>query len=201
MSRLVESGIITVLFLVAVNVVFLNIFIISKRTAPVAATTSSKEEIDKSVCDAKCQEEIVQQISSRIPTHEPTIHSIAKVENSPKEFIITLGTGSTISKDWIDIPGVEAEIDTRNYPPIDHVFFETYLSVPQAQGFAHAKLFNETDKHDVWFSEVSMEADKVVNKNVEVKLEPGKKIYRVMMKSTLGVESKLHNARIRIITK
>ena len=99
------------------------------------------------------------------------------------------------------IGGVETEIDTALYPSISEVVFETYMSIPTANGVAYAKLFNVTDKHDVWFSEQSMETNVTTRKSSKIKLDQGKKLYRLMMKSTMGYESKLTNARIRIITE
>jgi len=107
----------------------------------------------------------------------------------------------TSSKEYEVIGGVETEIDTALYPSISEVVFETYMSIPTANGVAYAKLFNVTDKHDVWFSEQSMETNVTTRKSSKIKLDQGKKLYRLMMKSTMGYESKLTNARIRIITE
>ena len=179
-------------------------YFFSHRYPSTAATTdvSAENTNVETACDDTCQQWIVEKLQDQIPTpvqREPTIEN--KQILVPKEYVIPLGSGATKSKEWEFIPSIEATIDTRNYPPIKSVVLETYLSIPTANGMVYAKLYNVTDKHDVWFSEVSMEADKVLKKTATIKLEPGSKLYRIMMKSSLGYEAILENAKLRIITE
>jgi hypothetical protein len=202
MHRFTEYGPLVIVILLAVNVLFLNIFIIT-RLKPV-----EKQEISTvatpagTVCDESCRKAITTRVLESLPTQQATpAESVQTTGDQVREYIIPLGGGSTSSTTYTDMSGVEAYIDTANYPSIQKVVFEVYLTIPIANGFAYAKLFNVTDKHDVWFSEVSMETNQVIRKEATIQLVPGKKLYRVMMKSTMAAEAKLINARIRILAK
>ena len=100
------------------------------------------------------------------------------------------------------INGAEAVIDLANYPQIKSIIFEASMRIPTANGRVYAKLYNVTEQHDVWYSEVSSEGP--VSKreeSKEISLASDRKLYRVMMKSTMGYEALLDSARIKIILK
>lgn len=199
MSRLVEGGILTIIFFLVVNVIFLNIFFISEHSKKSAAVTTTPYETTQSVCDDVCKQEITDKI---LLITSPAEKEIQTVESrKAQEFIIPLGSGSTSSNEYVPIPGAEAYIDTSLYQNIKKVIFETYTSIPTANGEVYVKLYNSTDKHDVWYSERSSQTEVVVMKEGEISLDKGKKLYRVMLKSTMAYEARLQNARIRIITE
>lgn len=117
-----------------------------------------------------------------------------------KEIYIPLGQGSTESQEWVEIPGAEAVINKNNFLKIKSVIFEVSLRIPTGNGRVYAKLFNVTEKHDVWFSEVWAESSQ--SKREESKpltLGSGRHLYRVMMKSTMGYEAILDQARLKIV--
>lgn len=117
-----------------------------------------------------------------------------------KEVYVPLGTGSTTSRDYKEMVGVEAVIDLDHYPPIKSVIFEATLRIPTANGRVYAKLFNVTDQHDAWNSEVYTEKPEGYRAEAnDVSLASGRKLYRVMMKSTLGYEAVLDGARVKIV--
>ena len=93
-----------------------------------------------------------------------------------KEYYITLGSGTTKSSVWEDVAGIESVIDTINYPSIKSIVFEVFLNIPTANGVAKAKLYNVTDKHDVWFSEVSSEGPSLTKKEASISLDRGANI-------------------------
>jgi hypothetical protein len=203
MSRLLEKSLFLLSLLLVINVTVINLLVLhrSKDTEAQAITQTSE-----AVCDALCQKNVAAMIKDQIsplPNKQPvqTQQQQIVTNSEPREYLLTLGTGSVDTLDWSDVPGVEIMIDTSKYPPIKQAYFETYMSIPIAGGFAHAKLVNVTDKHDVWFSEVSMEADKIVRQEVPITLTSGEKRYKVMMKSTLERDALLHNARIKLITE
>ena len=117
-----------------------------------------------------------------------------------KEIYVPLGNGSTKNSEWVEISGAETVLDTANFSKIKSVIFEAFLSIPTGNGKAYAKLYNITDKHDVWFSEVMTEGgntQRVESKNIN--FDAGRKVYRVMMKTTMGYEAVLESARLKII--
>ena len=119
-----------------------------------------------------------------------------------KETFVPLGGGETSENDWIDIAGVSAYVDTSQYPTITSARFEGSIFIPTGQGMAYIRLFNSTDKHPVWFSEVSTESSTpFLFQSDPIRLDEGNKLYTVQMKNTLKVRSVVENARIRILLK
>ena len=119
--------------------------------------------------------------------------------SSINEVTIPLGSGETNSKEWTDIPGMNAYIDTKRYSSISSVRFEAVLRIPNAQGWVHARLYNKTDDRPVWNSEVISETDKSLLKQSEpITLDAGNKLYQVQLKSTIGVQALIDSGRIKI---
>lgn len=119
-----------------------------------------------------------------------------------KEIYIPLGSGSTKSRDWVALAGVEAVIDSANFPDVKSMILEASLRIPTANGRVYVKLYDVTAKHDVWFSEVWAEGSTSYRaESAEISLPPGRHLYRLMMKSTMGYEAILDFARIKIILK
>lgn len=202
MPRAVKIGLIaSFLLLLTVNVVMLDLMIFYGRTSKpseIAATsiritvTPTPTERCSSSCEAKI--DAVAQKVDALGVLAPNMRSTSN------EYYIPLGSATTKSNTWKDLDGVEAVIDTTNYPPIKSVTFEVYLKITTANGQVYAKLYNVTDKHDVWFSEVNSEGPVLTKKEAMITLEPGAKTYRVMGLSTLKYDANIENARIRIVT-
>lgn len=197
------------LLLLTVNIVMLDLVVfIGRASKPsevavtsvrVTATPTPAQECSPS-CEAKIEElsRRIDALSVSQPTEQSS--SLPQIVRGVKEYYILLGSGSTISNVWQDIAGVEAMIDTANYPAIKSVTFEVFLKIPTANGTVNAKLYNVTDKHDVWFSEVSSEGPTLTKKEATITLESGAKTYRVMGLSTLKYDANIENARLRIVT-
>lgn len=119
-----------------------------------------------------------------------------------KEIYIPLGSGSTYSQTWEEIDGLEAVVDLANYPPIKLIMFEASLRIPTANGRVYAKLYDVIEKHDAWNSSVWAEGSSSYRaESANVTFSPGRKLYRVKMKSTMGYEAILDSARIKILLK
>mgnify|MGYP001560227162 CR=1 FL=1 len=207
MSRVVKVGLVaSFLLLLTVNIVMLDLAIFFGRsgTKPseiaattvrvVATTTPIPTPTPTEACLSSCEAKI-DALAKRI--EELPVSQTAK---NTSEYYISLGSGTTKSSVWQDIAGVEAIIDTTNYPSIKSVIFEVFLNIPTANGSVYAKLYNVTDKHDVWFSNVSSEGPVLTKKEAMITLAPGIKTYRVMGLSTLKYDANIENARIRILT-
>lgn len=200
MQRTVKIGLIaSFLLLLTMNIVMLDLVVFFSRIArpsEIAATTIRVTETPTPAqeCSPSCEAKIdaLARAIDALPTS-----GTAKVAS---EYYISLGSGSTKSNVWQDIVGAEAVIDTTNYPSIKSVVFEVFLNIPTANGVVFAKLYNVTDKHDVWFSNVSSEGPNLTKKEAVITLEPGSKTYRVMGLSTLKYEANIENARLRIVT-
>lgn len=199
-----------VLFLLAINVVLLDLAVFSSqgrsestKTIVLPTPTPSVQTSDAQ-CPPSCRSFISEEIRKSIPSSAPstvsTTAETAKLQETAKEFYVPLGSGSTKSSDYEELPSAEAYVDTYNYSKINKVVFEVYLRNPTGNGKVYAKLFNATDKHDVWFSEVVFEGGGTARREAAITLEPGNKLYRVMLKSSLRYDAYVDTARIKIVT-
>lgn len=171
----------------------------TQTTSEVGQATPGGENAGTNLCPAACLKAISEvaapSLAQTTPTPKPTTSA-----PTVKEFYIPLGSGSTKSTAWVELPGVESVIDMANYPNVKSIIFEASMRVPTANGRAYAKLYNVTNEHDVWNSEVYAEGSsgyRVESGNIT--LSSGRKLYRVMMKSTMGYEVILDSARIKIL--
>ncbi len=126
------------------------------------------------------------------PTQPPTV----------REFFIPLGTGTTASDSWTDVPGAQAMIDAGQYSAIKSVTFEAAVYVPDHNEGVWVRLYNSTDNYTIGGSELYF-ADG--NKSAlmitgSIGLGAGNKLYKVQMKTQLKFPANLTNARIHILT-
>lgn len=186
------------------NLVILDIAVFKKPKATSSQISTSAPQDCGEACMKYIQDSVEQAISA-LPQPTPvTIQKTTTIRtsgSSVKEFFIPLGSGSTENDQWEDITGAEAYIDTGSYSQIQTAYFEVSMRIPTKNGTVYARLYNVTDKHPVWFSEVSTESDISKFVATQIKLDPGNKQYRVQMKTTLRYTSLLDFARVKIITK
>jgi hypothetical protein len=109
---------------------------------------------------------------------------------------VSLGTGTTKNSDYEDILALRHILirAIRRQTGSRRVILRN-----QRDGRIYAKLYNVTDKHDVWFSGYSPKG-RTGGKGSDHAFDRGNKLYRVMMKSTMKHDAWLDNARIKIIT-
>jgi hypothetical protein len=198
--------------LVAVNLVFLDIFVIGRRAENGAASVIVQSGTSipaggscPDACLSKIRE-IAATSSTGIATgtiSTPTPATIpTKAASTVSEFFVPFGSGSGSSVDWQDVPGLLATIDTANYSKNKTVTFEISLRIPTGNQIVYARLFNVTDKHPVWFSDVSLEGgtpDLVTSSPIT--LDTGNKTYQVQLKNSLGFLSFIDQSRLRIVTR
>ncbi len=172
-----------------------------ETSPPPSSTSSTKPDI----CPQSCLTQI-DKVTSAVrlslpptPTSTPVIASIPAA--GTKEFFISFGGGSTMSDDWQDITGLTAIVDSTNYAQIKKVTFEASVHIPAANERAFVRLFDATDKHPVWFSEVSLEGgDTKLMISPAITLDPGEKMYQVQMKTSLKYQAVLDQSRLHIVT-
>lgn len=159
------------------------------------------EELSKEV--SKIYEAIREATASaKVSSPASTLTTGTSLEQSSvREFFVPLGSGTNNTDEWTDIPGAQAYIDRSQYTSIKSVVFEASVHIPTGNQIAWVRLFNASDKHAVWLSEMSHEggeAKLLVSKPIA--LEPGNKLYQVQMKNQLKDKANLVQSRVRITT-
>ena len=138
----------------------------------------------------------------------PVLNTVPKPAPAPKqsnivrEYYIPLGSSSSQAASWTEINGVEAYVAPSNYGKITSMYFEASLRIPTGNGQAHARLRNVTDSNSLFESEVWAEGTlgKLVSSG-KIPVPTATKLYRVELKSSLGAEVKLENARIKLFAE
>lgn len=156
-----------------------------------------------SYCPSKCLAEIITataSVSLKSPVVPTVVTKTTVIDSGVKEYFITLGTGSVETSEWVDVPGVTASINKSVYKSIKTVTFEASLEIPTGNGTGYVRLYNVSDRHPVWFSEMSMEGftGKLLT-SPAIQLDDGNKVYQVQIKNSLRALTKLNQARIRIL--
>jgi len=125
------------------------------------------------------------------------------VQTAQKEIFIPIGSGSTYSQSYTDLSGLEVSIDTSKYSSIESVVFEGSVWVQDGNGKMYAQLFNKTDGHPVWNSEISTSsASGTLTTSSKITLDSGNKTYRVQAKTNLtAYAAHIESARIKITLK
>ncbi len=170
---------------------------------PLRLSEASQLQTNNLFCPNSCIVAIQQATSSaieRIGTNHPPTTNYQPL--TPREFYIPLGSGSTTKSDFEDITSTDAIIDPANYGNIKDAYFISSLRNPTQNGAVEAQLYNVTDKHLVWGSQLTINGPAVQTVTSDkITLDKGAKLYRVRLKSTLGFAVSLDNAKIRIVTQ
>lgn len=137
-----------------------------------------------------------------IPTTKPITTTQTQNKSQVKEFLISLGSGTGQSSDWTDVPGVGATINSDNYGSIKSAFFEASIIMPSANNLVSLRLYNVTDKHPVWYSQIDSNGQTTAFLNSQaIRLDSGSKLYQVQMRTLLTDQLvTLIQSRIRITT-
>lgn len=174
--------------------------IITTNILPTPAEKIIQPQGKSNICSDSCSDEIKQlKAAMKLSQVVPAQSESNVVSTAVKEYFVAFGTGSVQNTEWTDVPGAVATIDSTNYPQIKTVTFEATPSVPTGVGTAYVRLYNTTDKHPVWFSEISIDgsATKLLTSS-PISLDSGSKIYQVQMKNSLYVTTNLNQSRVHI---
>lgn len=137
------------------------------------------------------------------PSSQPSLTPITttknkSIESSVKEYFISFGSGSSKADDWTDVSGMQAGIDFGNYQNIKEIRFEVSIDIPTGNQSVSVRLFNVTDKHPVWNSDVETANSGYVVSNPII-YDVGSKVYRVQAKTQLQSLANITQARLHII--
>jgi hypothetical protein len=153
-------------------------------------------------CGIKCQMEIERIVSQAVATLSGTKVVTSTATSSPKTSYISIGTSySTTSTDWVSIDDTKVYIDLESdYGKDVKVSWEASLKVAHGNGKAIARLYDDTNKIAVDFSEISTE-NNVTLKQVQSGNLPfwrGRNLYLVQIKSLNSFEVTYTGGRIKI---
>jgi len=147
--------------------------------------------------------------SSSIPTPQPTPsivpQAINVIQNSPaaasavQDYYIPLGSGSSQAGDFTDVPGTQSIFDLGQYKNVKEIRFEASVYIPNAAQTVSVRLYNQTDKHTVWNSEVSTSNNSAFLTSAPISYDNGAKTYQVQMKTQLQAPANLSQARIHVV--
>ena len=203
----------------AINTIYLDYVSLTKKESEVPVISLSKEPTPSPAKSPNPSEEIkhtsVKVIDSCYPyscvdlIRQATASSLAKssltapvISSGTREYYIPFGSGETKSDQYEDVSGLQASIDSTKYGSIKKVTFEVSLRIPTGNGKMYVQLFNVTDKHPVWFSEVS--SDSSVSKlmvSSPITLDSGEKLYKVQAKTSMTYQSLIDQARVHILAE
>ena len=202
--RLISSSTLLYFLLIIIlgNLFIIDVAIFGKKTLTSQTIQSQKiTETPKNTVTTKVSDTKPTPIIKSSPTPK-IVNQGSSNNSSAREFFIPLGSGSSTSNNWEDIPGASAYVDSSLYQTIEKVTFEASLYTPTGNQTANARLYNVTDSHPVWNSEVTIDGGTPQLKiSGGIVLDSGSKLYQVQLKTQLGARTNLENARIHIITK
>lgn len=170
----------------------------SRSTINKLSVDNNEPSQDLLNCPNSCLAKIEEATSSlRL---NPTTPQVAKTSSQLiKEFFVPLGSGSVSSADWSDVSGAQVYVNSASYGQMKKVVFEPSVHIPTGNQTVYVRLYNVTDKHPVWFSEVS--ADGGIPQllfSQPITLDSGNKLYQVQAKTSLKYEAVIDQARIHI---
>jgi hypothetical protein len=123
------------------------------------------------------------------------------VSATAKEYYVPLGSGSNATDEWADVVGASASIDTASYGKMKQVTFEATVTVPAGSQKVWVRLYNATDKHPVWYSELTTDSSgPILLQSPAITLDKGNKVYQVQMKTQLKNLTNLVQSRVKILT-
>lgn len=145
------------------------------------------EELENTVAD----------LSSDTPTSATTTTSST---SQVREFFVPLGSGSTFSKDWVDIPTAQATVDSSRYGQIEAVYFEASLHV--INGNVSARLVDASNGAIYTNTEIAHNnSTPTWVTSSSITLGTGERTYKVQLRSDGGWEGILDSGRLRILVK
>lgn len=193
---------------IVLNLIFIDYAVfkgklLPEKQATVATPIQSPSPAPSNFCPAGCMGLIKDATQSSQPAVAKAPTNTYNISNTaPKESFISFGSGSNESDDWQDVPGLQAYIDSSNYGSIKSVTFEASIHVPTGNETADVRLYDSTDGHPVWFSEMHFDGGTTAKllTSQNLKLDSGNKLYTVQMKTQLKFPALLDSSRLRIVT-
>lgn len=180
--------------------------IASSQTTPQPLATQNPD-----VCPQGCLTQITNAINSSktaVVTPSPIVTPAPSQNTNTafsqiKEYYVPFGSGSGSYSDWTNVPGLQASVDSSAYGTIKSVVFEASLHIPTGNETASVRLYDVTQGHPVWNSEIDFNGNtnSVFLASPNINLDAGNNVYAVQMKTQLQYNAVLDQSRIHITTQ
>jgi len=170
-----------------------------QKEKPNAAFLSTTEENNKTSCPINCLN-IIKDATASLSLNKTPQVSNTQTSSQLKEYFIPIGSGTEKSTTWKDVPGLSIYIDSSKYIKIQNAVFEASVTIPLGNQDVWLRLYNSTDDHPVWFSDLSFPTDtsNYLQVSQNITLDVGNKLYKVQIKTQLGATANVDQARIKI---
>lgn len=129
-------------------------------------------------------------------TAQPTPTQAATKQ--PPLYVPLSWLGTSTATDWTTISGQSMSLDPADYPGYTSMQFEISLKVLSGNGKAYARLLTSEDGTAILSSEVSTSAYDYTWLTSSGFTLPGKKTYKLQLKSLTGYEAAVQNARLKV---
>ncbi len=210
-SILIKIGL-AILVLALVDLVFINYWVMQNSKKQTAAPGSERTVLvspppqptpGASPAASPSPSPIAEKASATVAQNTTTTVQQTVVQTAQKEIFIPIGDGNTTSNSYVNLPGVQVTIDSSKYSGIDHVDFEANIWVTNGNGKMYAQLYNSTDGHPVWNSEIATSSGSgVLTVSAPITLDPGQRTYIVQAKTNLTeFPANISSARVKITLK
>lgn len=160
---------------------------------------------EKAGCGEICRQEIAKAVSEAVSTISATTvvgSSGGTPVKVPGTSYVSIGsTYSTRSTDWVEVPDSGVYIDLINdFGEEAKVSWEASLKVANANGTAFARLYDDTNKIAVDFSEIKTEMNDTYEpvSSGELPFWRGRNLYKVQIKSLNSSEVTFTGGRVKV---
>lgn len=208
LSRILSKIAVAILVLALFDLLYLNWWVIKSQKSKVESQNLEPARAVEAIPSPTPEASPIPSPVSEPKTETKTVETKTVVERetqtivqtAQKEIFIPIGTGSTKKNSYDDLAGLEVTVDTGKYSAIESVVFEASVWVQDGNGKAFAQLYNVSDKHPVWNSEISTNSAKgVLTTSAKITLDGGARIYQVQAKTNLTeFAAHVENARLKI---
>ncbi len=219
-SRIVAKIAIAIFIIAALDLVFVNWWILKQDKRDLASVVSetetnvvigSSETSNKlsafpsplpSAANVQVENKNTSLIQTPSPSPQPaTVQTVIQTPN--REIFIPMGSGQSKSDTFADIGGTEVTIDTTKYSPIDYVVFEASIWVDGGNGRAWAQIKNVNDNNPLIESQISNPTSTATSRTSgKIPIPSGSKTYIVQAKTDMtDFAAHVGNARLKIVLK
>lgn len=179
------------LVILIINLLWVNTLVLQSKSSAASTVAISTPEPSPTPC-----------LDCLTPTSGITAApAIAVTTTAAKDYFIPFGSGAGQAGDWEDLSGMVASVDLGQYQAVKSILFEVSVTVPTANQIVSLRLFNKTDQHPVWNSEVMMNNAYSYLVSGPITYDTGVKLYQVQLKTQLQYAASVSQARIHIVLK